>query len=69
MKLGDTRRLSTVGGRNVGDSHRQEGWAQTGAGPSQRWSTPGENLSDHDGEEQPADPLGESPIRHLADIS
>jgi hypothetical protein len=69
MKLADTRRLSTVSGRNVGDSHHQEGWAQTGAGPSQRLSRHGDDDSDHGGEEELATTLGKSLVSPLVDIS
>jgi hypothetical protein len=67
MKLADTQRLSTVSGRSVGDSHRQEGWAQTGAGPSQRLSVSAVDRVD-DGVEELETPLGESLFAHLVDI-
>jgi hypothetical protein len=68
MKLADTRWLSTVGGRNVGDSHRQEGWAQTGAGPSQRLSVRVVERSDDDGVKESNAPLGES-LHYPVDLS
>jgi hypothetical protein len=69
MTLADTRRLNTVGGQNVGDSHRQEGWVQTGAGPSQRAGSLATDLGNDEREEREKDniPLGASSLQLMVD--
>jgi hypothetical protein len=69
MKLADTRRLSMMSGWSIGDSHHQEGWAQTGVGLLQRLSVHTMDQSEDDGVEESNAPLGDSLFGRLVDIS